>query len=51
LDSHSDISHTALLTFYGKITIFPSAVATFHAPIDISGIGSMCRECIWAMKS
>ncbi|KAF8802623.1 hypothetical protein BYT27DRAFT_7306648 [Phlegmacium glaucopus] len=37
--------------FYGRITIYPSAVATFHAPSDISGIGGMRRERIRAVKS
>ena len=43
--SDSDSNATsALPTFYGKITVYPSAVATFYAPSDISGIGGMCRE-------
>ena len=37
--------------FYGKISIYPSALATFHAPSDISGVGGMRRERIRAMKS
>ncbi|KAF8528622.1 hypothetical protein JB92DRAFT_3081421 [Gautieria morchelliformis] len=41
----------ALPTFYGKITVYPSAVATFHAPSDISGIGGMRREHIRAVNS
>jgi len=49
--SDSDISVSALPTFYGKMTIHPSAVATFHAPSDISGIGGMRRERIRAVKS
>ena len=36
--------------FYGKIAIYPSAVATFHAPSDISGVNGMCHEHIHAMK-
>jgi hypothetical protein len=49
---HSDhCSDTTLPTFYGKITIYPSAVATFHAPSDISGIGGMRRERMRAVKS
>jgi hypothetical protein len=43
-DRTSNTSSTDLPTFYGKITIYPSAVATFHAPSDISGIGGMRRE-------
>ncbi|KAF8805624.1 hypothetical protein BYT27DRAFT_7224752 [Phlegmacium glaucopus] len=48
---HSNTSVSALPMFYGKITIYPSAVATFHAPSDISGIGGMRREHIRAVKS
>ena len=40
-----------LPTFYGKITIYPSAVATFYAPSDISGVGGMRRERIHAVES
>ncbi|KIM77450.1 hypothetical protein PILCRDRAFT_76723, partial [Piloderma croceum F 1598] len=50
-DSNSDISLTALPTFYGKITIYPSAVATFHAPSDILGTGGMHSERIRAVTS
>jgi hypothetical protein len=50
-DCTSNTSSADLPTFYGKITIYPSAVATFHAPSDISGIGGMCRERIRAVKS
>ena len=37
--------------FYGKITVYPSAVATFHAPSDISGTGGMRSERIRAVAS
>jgi hypothetical protein len=50
-DHVSDPSASAVPTFYGKITVYPSAVATFHAPSDISGIGGMRRERIRAVKS
>ena len=54
-DNDSDVSDnsnvSALPSFYGKITVYPSAVATFHAPSDISGIGGMRRERIRAVKS
>jgi hypothetical protein len=50
-DSASDTSHASLPTFYDKITHYPSAVATFHAPSDITGIGGMRRERIRAAKS
>ena len=47
----NDSSASALPNFYGKISVYPSAVATFHAPSDISGIGGMHRERIRAVKS
>ena len=46
-----DSTVSALPTFYGKITVYPSAVATFHAPSDVSGVGGMRRERICAVKS
>ena len=50
--SDSDSNATeALPTFYGKIAVYPSAIATFYAPSDISGIGGMRRECIRAVES
>ena len=36
--------------FYREITIYPSAVAMFHALSNISGIGGMCCEHIHAVK-
>ena len=50
-DDVSNASISDLPKFYSKITIYPSAVATFHAPSDISGIGGMHRKCIRALKS
>jgi len=50
-DDASDASAATLPIFYGKITIYTSAIATFHAPSDISGIGGMRRERIRAIKS
>jgi hypothetical protein len=50
-DDVSNASISDLPMFYGKITIYPSALATFHAPSDISGIGGMRRERIRALKS
>jgi hypothetical protein len=48
----SDASEVSVLPeFYGKITVYPSATATFHAPSDVSGIGGMRRERIRAVKS
>ncbi|KAJ7724780.1 hypothetical protein B0H16DRAFT_289198 [Mycena metata] len=37
--------------FVGKIKVFPSALATFYAPSDQSGIGGMYRERIRAVRS
>ena len=36
--------------FYEKITIHMSTVTTFHAPSDLSGVGSMKCECIHAVN-
>lgn len=47
----SDSRVSAFPTFYGKITVYPSAISTFHAPSDISGVGGMHRERIRAVKS
>lgn len=47
----SDASITTVPTFYGKIAVYRSAVATFHAPSDISGVGGMCHERIRAVGS
>ncbi|KAJ7246229.1 hypothetical protein C8J57DRAFT_1523787 [Mycena rebaudengoi] len=38
-------------TYTGKVDVFPSAVATFYAPSDQSGIGGMYRERIRAVRS
>ncbi|KAH9013796.1 hypothetical protein EDB83DRAFT_2508700 [Lactarius deliciosus] len=56
LDSTSDsdimsISSTAHPTFYRKITVYPSAIATFQAPSNISGTGGMRCERIRAVTS
>lgn len=37
--------------FYGKINIYTSAVSTFYAPSDISGVGGMRRERIHAVDN
>jgi hypothetical protein len=50
-DDISNASISDLPTFYGKITPYTSAVATFHAPSDISGLCGMRRERIRATKS
>ncbi|KAJ7642525.1 hypothetical protein B0H17DRAFT_960110 [Mycena rosella] len=38
-------------SYSGKVKVFPSAVATFYAPSDQSGIGGMHRERIRAVRS
>jgi hypothetical protein len=50
-ESDSNASLVDLPTFYDKITVYPSAVATFSAPSDVQGVGGMRRERIRAMKS
>ncbi|KAG2107467.1 uncharacterized protein F5147DRAFT_745971 [Suillus discolor] len=42
--SSSDSSRSALPEIYEKITLYTSAVATFFAPSDLSGIGGMRYE-------
>ncbi len=37
--------------YHGKITVYPSAVSTYYAPSDLSGIGGLHRERIRAMTS
>ncbi|KAG2358510.1 hypothetical protein BDR07DRAFT_1294809, partial [Suillus spraguei] len=49
--SSSDLSQSALPEIYEKITLYTSAMATFFAPSDISGIGSMHYECICAVNT
>ena len=49
-DCSNSSSVSAHPTFFGLITIYPSAVATFHAPSDPSGIGGMRREHIRAVN-
>jgi hypothetical protein len=46
-----DTSLADLPPFYGKITVYPSAIATFHAPSDLSGVSGMCHEHLHAVKS
>lgn len=50
-DNISNASISDLPMFYEKVSIYSSAIATFHAPSDISGIGGMRRERIRAVKS
>ena len=49
-DCSNSSSVSAHPPFFGLITIYPSAVATFHAPSNPSGIGGMCHERIRAMN-
>ncbi len=37
--------------YHGKITVYPSAISTYYAPSDLSGIGGLYRERIRAMTS
>jgi hypothetical protein len=53
-DSHltsSDVSLNACPTFSGMISVYSSAAATYCAPSDPSGVGSMRREHIRATSS
>jgi hypothetical protein len=47
----SEVSATKLPSFHEKIRVHFSAVATFYAPSDISGVGGMRRERIRAVSS
>jgi hypothetical protein len=47
----SDVPLSACPYFDGKVTVFLSAVATYYAPSDHSGIGGMRRERIRATHS
>jgi hypothetical protein len=47
----SDVSLNACPIFLGKVSVFLSAVATYYAPSDPSGIGGMRREHIRATPS
>ena len=51
-DSDSaDVSLDELPRFHEKVSLYSSAVATFYAPSDISGIGGMRRERIRAVPT
>jgi len=50
-DSETSSIPSDLPIFYKKITVFTSAVATFYAPSDISGIGGMHCERIRAVDT
>jgi hypothetical protein len=47
----SDDSHPRLPAFDEPVHVYPSAVATFHAPSDLCGTGGMRRERIRSMPS
>ena len=47
----SDSSLSDLPMFYGKIAVYPSVVAVFYSPSDISGVGGMRKERIRVVKS
>jgi hypothetical protein len=46
-----EVPEASLPPFDDEITIYPSAVATFYSPSDISGVGGMRSERIRAIKS
>ncbi|KAK0191768.1 hypothetical protein F5146DRAFT_981835 [Armillaria mellea] len=50
-DSDLDISANEYPRYHGKIYTYTSAVATFYAPSDLSGIGGMYRERIRSTRS
>ncbi|KAG1860203.1 hypothetical protein DFJ58DRAFT_840085 [Suillus subalutaceus] len=56
-DSNSEASESgtgsssALPEHYEKLTLYTSAIATFFAPSDVSGIGGMCYERIHAVDT
>jgi hypothetical protein len=47
----TDVSLNACPTFLGRISVFSSAVATYYAPSDPSGVGSMRSEHIRSTPS
>ncbi|KAI0309566.1 hypothetical protein OF83DRAFT_1071876 [Amylostereum chailletii] len=49
--SSADVALTSCPEFDGHVSVFPSAVATFYAPSDMSGIGGMHRERIHSTSS
>jgi hypothetical protein len=50
-ESDSETPLDELPAFHEKISVYPSAVATFHAPSDLCGTGGMRRERIRAISS
>jgi hypothetical protein len=50
-DSQMSSSTTDLPKFHNKISVYTSAVATFYAPSDISGVGGMRCERIHAVDT
>lgn len=49
--AHEDVPLAQCPPISGRVRVFPSAVATFFAPSDKSGIGGMYRERIRAVRS
>jgi hypothetical protein len=45
------LNNSELPTFYGKVKVYNSAVATFYAPSDPCGVGGMRRQWIRAVPS
>ena len=46
--SPNDVALNECPQFYGRISVFHSAVARFYAPSDLSGAGGMYRERIYS---
>ena len=47
----TDVSNPRLPAFHERVSVYPSAVATFYAPSDICGIGGMRCERIRSVSS
>lgn len=50
-ESVASYDHRKLPEFHGKVHVYTSAVSTFRAPSDLSGLSGMRRERIRAMPS
>lgn len=50
-DDPTDPANRVYPTFYKQLTVYPSALATFYAPSNLSGICGMKRERICAVKT
>jgi hypothetical protein len=50
-ETESSGDHSTLPHFHGRVSVYLSAISTFHAPSDLSGISGMRRERIRATPS